>query len=350
MSAMVAIDDDLRPWARASEGDTDDAARPWWTDADVRFAAPMTIDELHRADEAPEGLDPWRSWEECPGTRRPSVGGGAGPTPVESTPLESLATRHRVAFMVLDGNGRAYPGIEYVLYRGRGELERGKLGGDATVRRDDVGDDDYELEIVGVDAVPWAQPSVDAGATATLHVRASGLDAESVEAWIFEELRERDEDVLLRSKATVRGGVAVLEIAVPLDRIVGLPGHVECVPLVAEVRHAGGAWAKTETPLSVVRPRIAAVAWSCRSAAVGEAVDLVVELTGVADGTTVALDAWRVPWAGDDEHLETLAEPAAMGGRATATWTPPGAGEYWFSATVSGDVLLTANAGLLVVG
>lgn len=351
MSAMVAIDDDSPPWARARDGEWPSTEGPWWIDAVVRETSPSILDELDRVRDldAPEDLDPWRSWEECPGTRRLTIGGTASSSPVESTPLESLAVRHRVAFAVLDGNGRAYPGLSYVLHRGRGELERGKLGGDATVRREDVSDDDYALEIVDIDAVTWAEPRVDAGAPATVHVRASGLDGESLEVWIFEELRERDDDVLLRTKATVRDGVAVVEVTVPLDDVMALPGHVDHVPLVAEVRHQGGAWAKTATPLAVVRPRITKVEWSSPEASVGAPLQLQVEVAGIADGTTVALDVWCVPWSGDDEHLETVAEPPLAGGRASAAWSPSGPGEYWFSATVSGAVLLTANAGLVVV-
>lgn len=265
----------------------------------------------------------------------------------DAVPLHSLAEPHRIGFVVLDGAGKPFGKLAFVLHHRDRELERGALGNDATVRRTDVTDDDYTLQLVDVDAVTWGGRRVCLDEPTTLHVRASGLDGHTLEVRVFEELRERDDDVLATATVTVRGGVGVVAWTPTRDHVA--PDRPDgTVPLIAEVRDQDGHWAKSEVPLEVELPAIAAAAWSTPRAEVGVAIELCAATRGFADGTALEFDVWRVDWSGDDVHVTTLDAATITAGGATATWTPEGPGEYWFSASVSATDVCTAASGLVV--
>lgn len=265
----------------------------------------------------------------------------------DAVPLQSLAATHRIGFVVLDGAGKPFGKLAFVLHHRDRELERGALGSDATVRRADVTDDDYTLQLVDVDAVTWGSRRVCLDEPTTLHVRASGLDGHTLEVRLFEELRERDEDVLATASVTVHGGVGVVAWTPVRDHVA--PDRVGgAVPLVAEVRDQDGHWAKTEIPLEVELPAIAAAAWAAPHVEVGAAIELRAATRGFADGTALEFDVWRVDWSGDDVHVTTLDAATITAGLATSTWTPERPGEYWFSASVSAADVCTAASGLVV--
>lgn len=266
----------------------------------------------------------------------------------EAVPLQSLAEPRRIGFVVLDGLGKPFGKLAFVLNHGNRVLERGALGNDATVRRSDVIDDDYTLQLVDVDAVTWGDTRACLDQPTMLHVRTSGLDGQTLEVRVFEEFRERDDDVLANGEITVNGGVGVLAWTPKAADFPADPTRGGSVSLVAEVRDGDGHWAKTDVPLALELPALAALSWSTPSSPRGTAVDLVAVTRGFADGTSVDFDVWRVDWSGDDVHVCTLEPATIAAGRASATWMPESPGEYWFSASVSAAEVHTAASGLRI--
>jgi len=266
----------------------------------------------------------------------------------DAVPLQSLAQPHRIGFVVLDGVGEPFPELAFVLlHRGR-ELERGVLGNDATVRRADVTDDEYTLQLVGIDAVSWGARHAGLGEPITLHVRATGLDHRSLEVRVFEEFRERDDDELTTTTITVNSRIGVALWTPVRSHLPEDPARGTTATLVAGVRDGDGHWAKTDIPLMLELPTIVTVGWSAPSSTSDVAVELGATTQGFADGTTLEFDVWRVDWSGDDVHVLTLDTATIIGGRATASWIPELPAEYWFSASVSTNELATASSGLLV--
>lgn len=321
----------MRHWAAESRADAD--------------ASALDDDEI---------VARWTEWQERPRLRRVHALGTARPESRfdEAPPLQSLATPHRVGWLVVDGAGDPYAGVAYVLRHGDEELTRASTGKDGRVSRDPVTDDDYSLEVVAIDAARWDGATVHLGAPALLHVRASGLDGESVEVILYVELREQEADAIARTTATVQDGVAVVTWTPDADALDGAERVDGCVRIIAEVRHGKTCWAKTEVPLAVALPEVVDASWSAPRVEPGAAIELVACTRGLAAGAKVAFDVWRVPFAGDDEHVGTVAEVAIADGQARARWTAPdhGAGEYWFSASVTEPAVCSSASALLVVG
>jgi hypothetical protein len=269
----------------------------------------------------------------------------------EAVPLNSMVEQHRIAFLVTDPKNRPLAGKGYVLrHRGK-ELERAELPKDGVVRREDVDDDDYQLELVDVSALAWRVPATDAGTAVALEVRVTGVaDGTALEVRLFEELREAKDQALLTTKIELQGGTAKLEWTPEVDLQAVLPPAPGILHVIAEVRLPDGTWAKTDTPLRVRLPTILEVAWSKPHAATDEELELIVVTQGLPDGTNVEFDVWRRGLTGQSTHLGTVAEMPIHAGRAVARWRyaeegdddAPADAECWFSATTVDPVECSA--------
>lgn len=273
----------------------------------------------------------------------------------DALPLRELAPRHAITFLVLDGNGDAFPGVPYVLHESGIEVERECLGQDGTVRRSNVVHDDWTLRLVEIEAVMWLEPAARVGDTVSLAIRTSGVaDGTSLDVLVFEELRETDDEQLATTKAQVAGDAAIATWTIDATALDGRATIGGMISVVAEVRGPFGTWAKTAIALPIETPAIVHTAWGAPLGQPGEPVAMQATTRGLADGTRVAFDVYRVRSSGEDEHVETAAELEVVGGSVATEWTPPcsssgttAPAEYWFSASIVDPIVCSMASALL---
>jgi hypothetical protein len=282
-----------------------------------------------------------------------AVGGRTlGPTADATTPLAEVSPPHFVEFRVVDPQGRPIGALPYVLHEPDGARTHGALGSDGRVRRDDVDDDVYGLELEDVEAVTWGLDRALCDADIPLFARVSGCDdGTKVAVRIFREASETDDDVVDTFEAEViEGGVATTwryDYAADEARA----SEVGEVRFIAEVSVPGGrAWGKTVVPITIVLKAIAIADWDRDKAEPGTEVELHADTTGFAEGTTATITVYSVGPQGGGKAIASLAELPMVGGRVTTRWAVPSEpGELYFEVAIDDVVSRVGVSDFLVV-
>lgn len=282
-----------------------------------------------------------------------AVGGHTlGPTEDAATPIAEVSPPHFVEFRVVDPQGRPLGELPYALHEPNGARTHGTLGSDGRVRRDDVEDDVYGLELEDVEAVTWGVERALCDADIPLFARVSGCeDGTKLSVRIFREASETDDDVVDTFEAeVVEGGVATTwryDYAGDEARA----SEVGEVRFIAEVSVPGGrAWGKTAVPITIVLKAIAAADWDRDKAVPATEVELHADTMGFAEATTATITVYSVGPRGNGKAIASLAGLPAVGGRVTTRWAVPcEPGELYFEVAIDDVVSRVGVSDFLVV-
>jgi hypothetical protein len=269
-----------------------------------------------------------------------------------ATPLAEVAPPHFVEFRVVDPQGRPIGALPYVLHEPDGTRTHGTLAADGRVRRDDVDDDVYGLELEDVEAVTWGAERAACDADLLLFARVAGCeDGTKLTVRIFREAAETDADVVDTFEAeVVDGGVATTwryDYAGDDTRA----AEVGEVRFVAEVSVPGGrAWSKTAVPVTVVLKAIAIVDWDRARAEPGTEVELYADTQGFAEAATATVTVYVVGPQGNGKQVASLASLPIVAGRVATTWAGPSEpGELYFEVAIDDVVSRVGVSDFLVV-
>ena len=298
--------------------------------------------------------DPFWSAPEYGGTH-----GGVMDPVAGGEDAEDLVEKHDVAFLVLDGNGDPYGGLDYRLEGPDGD-EEGTLGDSAEIEKSDVTSEDYCLTLREVVAVSWGAPSAEADIEVTIEALLHGYaDGTAAEVRLFRLYAEQDDDVLETLDATVTADKASVSWTYAHDPDGPFAKDQGVVYIVAEVRvGAEGPWAKTLEPLALQLPTVDEARWSDDEVEPGEEVELTLTADGVPDGTPITVEVFQCRRSGEELLLESF-EETIEAGTLSLRWAfpesddpdaPPIDAECFFIATLDGDPNRITVSDTLTVG
>jgi hypothetical protein len=260
-----------------------------------------------------------------------------------------------VEFIFEYPDGTPVKGLDYHLLHPGGTDEQGTLGDDGMISREDVAAGTYTVVLKEIEHVAWADKRVRAGEEARLVARIAGYPA-GTEATIkiYREHRETDAEVIATLPGTIADGV--IEVKFTYDNTTTDERKAEegVAAFVAEVALDGGkCWAKTRAPLLVDLPTLSVPRWSSAYAEAGDEVEILADVTGIPEGTTVKLAIWEHAFDGDDRKVTDLPDGIVAGSKLAVACTYeegealPRAGEYFAVVSLDAGVKREARSALL---
>ncbi|MEO7330172.1 MAG: hypothetical protein ABI193_16475 [Minicystis sp.] len=265
-------------------------------------------------------------------------------------------------------DGTPVKGLDYTLIHPGGSEEKGTLGADGLISREDVPRGTYVVMTKEVDDARWSAPRTVRGSPrarvdeeAQLTARVSGYpDGASATIKIFREHRETEAEIIKTLSATVKGSQIEATFQYDVSSSDERKEEEGLSIFVAEVSLDGGKrWTKTKQPLEIELHTISVPVWSSPYAEDGNEVELRAETLGYPDGTKVKVAVYEHDWDGDDKKVKDLPDAEIQRGKVVTicTYARPidGAeageiekdGEYFFELSIDEGAKRVARSALL---
>jgi hypothetical protein len=265
-------------------------------------------------------------------------------------------------------DGTPVKGLDYTLIHPGGREEKGTLGADGLISKEDVPRGTYVVMTKEVDEVRWSAPRtvrsvprMRCDEEAELSARVSGYpDGASATIKVFREHREIESAVIQTLSATVKGNQIEARWKYDFASSDERKEEEGLARFVAEVSLDGGKrWAKTRTPLEVELHTVSVPTWSSLYAEDGDEVEMLAETLGYPDGTKVKVSLHEHDWDGDDRKRKDLPDAEVSEGKVKASCVYARAGgggeagdidkdgEYFFELRLEEGTKRVARSALL---